>query len=335
MNQLSTKKDIWFVYDGDCPLCSNAALALRIKKAYGTLILLNAREEKDHPVIQEISRRHYDLDEGMVIYDGIHFYHGKDALSFMAKFGENQGVFNFLNKALFWSEKIASITYPWMRGLRNHLLQKNQVSQLDNLNLKSEPIFKSIFGEAWLELPLVMRKHYLNRPYTDDINIVEGTLDVMCAGPIRLFAPVFWMLGGIPAYNATNVPVTVFFESNKRTKAFTFNRIFYFKNKKPYRFKSRMVPISNNEVVELMRYGLGWKTSFHWEDNSIKLKHKGYVLSLLGHLIPIPLTLLIGEGNATETAIDENAFSMQVDITHPWWGKIYEYKGHFRLKGND
>lgn len=115
MIELNSKSTIWFVYDGECPLCTNAALALKIKKAYGTLSLINARVEKDHFVMQEIFKRKYDLDEGMIIYDGKRFYHGKDALSFMAKFGENQGIFNLLNKVLFWSTSFAKIAYPCIR----------------------------------------------------------------------------------------------------------------------------------------------------------------------------------------------------------------------------
>jgi len=335
MTQLNAKKPIWFVYDGECPLCTNAALALRIKKTYGILHLVNARVEKDHFVMQEIFKRKYDLDEGMIIYDGNRFYHGKDALLFMARFGETQGFFNLFNKALFWSSGFANTTYPWMRGLRNLLLSQRHVAQIDNLNLKSEPIFKSIFGESWNDLPPVMQKHYLNRPYTDDINIVEGNLDVMCSGPIKCLAPFFWMTEGVPPINVKNVPVTVHFESNKHSKAFTFNRIFYFSNRRPYRFQSRMLQLDGNKVVELMKFGIGWKTSFHWEDGCVKLKHQGYVLKLLGHYIPIPLTLLIGEGNAVEKPVDDDTFDMQVDITHPWWGKIYEYKGRFHLKEGD
>jgi predicted DCC family thiol-disulfide oxidoreductase YuxK len=32
MNIENIKNNIWFVYDGDCPLCTNAALALKIKR---------------------------------------------------------------------------------------------------------------------------------------------------------------------------------------------------------------------------------------------------------------------------------------------------------------
>ena len=88
MSTLMEKDSVWFVYDGDCPICTHAAEALLIKQEFGSLNLLNAREAVDNPLIDEINKRGYDLDEGMVIYAHDHFYHGKEALKFMARYGE-------------------------------------------------------------------------------------------------------------------------------------------------------------------------------------------------------------------------------------------------------
>lgn len=194
------------------------------------------------------------------------------------------------------------------------------------------PIFKDIFGEDWNDLPPVMHKHYANRPYTNDVTMVEGVLDVMCAGPIKLLAPLFWLMRGIPPHNEKNVPVVVSFESDKNTRSFHFNRIFHFKKRKAYSFKSRMTQVGDNDVIEIMRSGFGWRMSYVWEDERVKLKHRGYVFNLFGCFIPLPLTFLLGEGNAEEIAIDDNTFNMIVTIYHPWWGIIYEYKGQFKFR---
>lgn len=198
--------------------------------------------------------------------------------------------------------------------------------------MSSDPIFKSIFGKAWDQLPPVMRKHYANHPYTNDVTTVNGTLDVMCAGPIKVFAWLFWLMRGIPPYNEKNVPVTVCFESDENSTHFHFNRTFNFKTRAPYHFKSRMIQTNNNEVIEVMKSGLGWRLTYAWEDERVKLKHKGYVLCMFGHFIPVPFTYLIGEGCAEEIAVNEDTFDMVVTITHPWWGNIYEYKGRFIVK---
>lgn len=208
------------------------------------------------------------------------------------------------------------------------------MSKLIEADNNTTPIFKTILGEKWNQLPEIMQKHYANRPYSNDITTVEGTLDVMCAGPIKWFSPLFRLMGSVPPFNEKNVPVTVQFKSNEYTKEFHFNRVFHFKNRKPYCFKSRMVHTSGNEVIETMCFGFGWKMHFLWENNRIKLQHKGYVLKLFGHFIPLPLTMLLGAGNAVETAINNESFEMRMNITHPWWGKIYGYNGRFHMVKN-
>lgn len=195
----------------------------------------------------------------------------------------------------------------------------------------SEPIFKSIFGKSWDALPTVMQKHYANRPYTDDVTIVEGTLDVMCKRPLLWMAPLMKLMGQIPAHNEKNVPVTVCFQSDKASQAFHFNRTFNFKDAKPYSFRSRMLQIRDNEVIEIMRFGLGWKMLYLWDAEKVILKHRGYALHLFGFFIPVPLTLLMGKGYAEETPVDDETFDMITHITHPWWGRVYEYKGRFKV----
>ena len=331
MNEQCAEAGIWFVYDGDCPLCRNAALAFRIRKEYAVLHLINARElEPAHPLMQKINQQGLDLDDGMVIYDGQRFYHGAGALRFMAVHGATSGVFNKVNKVFAWPA-LAALTYPWMRGIRNALLRRQGSARIDNLGLREAPTFKGIFGDEWDNLPCVIRKHYANRPYTQDRTMVTGTLDVMCAGPIRLLAPLFWLMGGIPPRNEKGVTVTVEFESDEHSRSFHFNRVFYFQGRRPYRFRSRMIQVRQNEVVEIMRGCVGWHMNVSWDGQRVQLKHKGYVLAAFGHFIPLPLTAIFGQGNAHEAALDEHSFDMRVEIRHPWWGKIYGYQGRFEV----
>lgn len=331
MSALQDKTGVWFVYDGDCPICSHAAEALCIKQEFGELFLLNAREQSGDPLFDEINKRGLDLDEGMVIYARGEFYHGKGAVQFMAKHGRATNAFTLACKSLFWSGTVSTLFYPWMRGVRNWLLRRKRIGRIDNLGLKNNPTFKSIFGENWAALPPVMKKHYANHPYSNEVNTVEGRLDVFCKPPLLWLAPLMRASGQIPVFNASDVPVAVHFESEVNSKAFHFNRRFDFNGRKPYVFHSRMIPTKDNEVVEVMRFGLGWRAAFVWDGERVRLMHKGYALHLFGHFIPIPLAFLMGEGNASEYPVDESTFNMEVDITHPWWGKIYGYSGQFKV----
>lgn len=193
------------------------------------------------------------------------------------------------------------------------------------------PIFQSIFGTAWDDLPRVMKKHYANRPHSDDVVTVEGTLDVFCSGWIKRLAPIFALMRSIPPWNEKSVPVTVHFRSDKHTRRFHFERVFRFTGRKPYHFCSYMIQITGNDVAEITGAAMGWRMRYGWEDGKVVMRHNGYVLRLFGHYIRVPLELLIGEGYAEETPVDDNTFDMVMHLTHPKWGKIYEYQGRFSL----
>ncbi len=197
--------------------------------------------------------------------------------------------------------------------------------------LERQPIFQPIFGGDWPTLPTAIRKHYANRPYSNDLVAVEGTLDVTCGRIFRLLSPLLHVLGGIPPYSGRDVPVTVNFRSTADSEAFHFDRTFHFAGKTPWRFRSKMLQVRGNEVIEIMRFGIVWRLYYEWQDGKVILRHRGYGIQLIGVTIPLPLTALLGQGYAEEIPLDDDSFAMRVDISHPWWGKLYQYKGQFRI----
>lgn len=194
-----------------------------------------------------------------------------------------------------------------------------------------QPVFKPVFGASWSDLPPVMRRHYANRAYKDDVATVEGTLDVQSSVIGRLLKPIFLLTGVLVPYEGKNVPVTVNFISESRSNAFRFERTFHFPGKRPYQFLSKMVPRGGNEIVEIMGPGLGWRSSYSWDGTKVILAHKGYVFSIFGVLVPLPLTFLLGSGYAEENPIDDDSFAMMTEIRHPLWGRIFGYNGTFKI----
>ncbi len=322
---------VWFVYDGDCPICCMAAQGLRIKQTFGDMTLLNAREHGDHPLLAEIRQRKLDLDEGMVIFQGGQFYHGQEALSFMARHGEPKGLFNRFTRTLFRWDALSKLAYPWMRAVRNWLLRTRNRPPIDNLQRAQQPIFQPVFGERWDDLPPVMKKHYAIRPYSNDLVIVDGTMDVECHWPLRLAQPFYRLMGSVPLTTEYGARCTVHFQSNPRNRNFGFIRHFWFVHRRFYRFRSRMLTLGGDNVIEVMRFGFCWRMFFRWEDGKVKLIHNGYGLYWLGHLIPLPITWLLGRGDAEEIPLDDDRFAMKVIMSHPWFGILYSYSGTFRV----
>lgn len=330
-NKAALEQGVWFVYDGDCPLCSHAALALKLKHQYGSVHLLDARQNHRHLLLTRINKLGFDLDEGMVLYHQGHYYHGQQALQFMAQSGQAKGYINLMYKSLFWSKSLTKLTYPWMRGIRNRLIRRRHVAKIDNLQLSHKPIFQKVFANDWPHLPPVLKQHYQARCYSKDRVQFQGEMDIQCSGPFKWLSPLIWLMAAVPPKSERNIPAEVSFISDPDNLALIFHRVFHFSGKKPYQFRSKLYPMANNEVVEVMRWGFAWRFNILWQDERIKMIHRGYGLKWFGHVIPLPLKWLLGRAYAEEIAVDDERFNMLVTIKHPWWGTIYEYKGQFSL----
>jgi predicted DCC family thiol-disulfide oxidoreductase YuxK len=132
-DQAPLKQAIWFVYDGECPICATAAAAFRVREAVGTLHLVNAREDMRHPVLSEVNAARLDLDEGMVVKYAGRLYHGADALQLMAMIGSEHGWLNRMNAALFRNMAVARFAYPFMRAVRNMAIALKGTGKIRNL----------------------------------------------------------------------------------------------------------------------------------------------------------------------------------------------------------
>ncbi len=194
-----------------------------------------------------------------------------------------------------------------------------------------DPVFKPVFGADWDKLPPLMRRRFASRPYREDRVTVEGLLDVSSSPLGRMLKPLFRLTGTLVPYEGRRIPVTVHFVTNAASNAFGFDRTFHFPGRKPYRFRSAMIPTGGNEIVEMMAAGIGLRMSCTWTGAKLVLAHKAYVINLFGHLIPLPLGFLIGRGYAEETPLNENEYAMMAEIRHPLWGRVFGYSGAFRV----
>lgn len=327
----NSKGDVWFVYDGDCPICQMGARGLKIHQAVGTLHLVDARAETEHPILQEINALGLNLDDGMVIKFQNTCYHGADALQVMGLLGTNRGWVNRMNYLLFRSKFLSHLCYPVIRSFRNVLLKIRGIEKIKNLHSQEFPIFQSVFGEQWQTLPPVMHQHYANRPCSHDTVIVEGTMDISFGTLAKILNPLLRILGALVPYQGTHIPTTVTFRSEPDSNAFCFDRAFHFPEKPVYHFRSRMIPQGGNLIIEYMRFGIGWRTAYTYEQGKVFMRHKGYVWKLFGIVIPLPLALLFGKGYAEEEAISDTSFRMRMEVVHPLWGEVYAYQGTFKV----
>ena len=123
------KGEIILVYDKECPFCDNYSLLIRIKQDLGELVLINARD--DHPLVKELKKLGFDLNQGMVVKISEQYYHGADALNILALLSSRSGIFNKLNYWCFKSKTLSVALYPLLRSGRNLVLKflgKNKIT---------------------------------------------------------------------------------------------------------------------------------------------------------------------------------------------------------------
>ena len=196
--------------------------------------------------------------------------------------------------------------------------------------IKPQPIFESIFGEKWSQLPSVFRRHYANRAYAHDKVCVKGEITILIKGIMKWLAPLCGMLRTLPPKAARDIPITVDYVSYPDSNEFHLLRTFYYSNA-PFIFRSKMIPIHDNVLVEVTPCRFGWKMACEYVDEQVKLKHLGFVLKVCNWYIPLPIEWVVGKCNADETALSESEFKMRMQFTHPLFGVLYEYHGNFTL----
>lgn len=125
--------EILLVYDRQCPVCDAYCRMVRIGKSAGTLRLVNARDAG--AVMDEITARGLDIDEGMVLKLGTTLYYGADAIHVLSLMSSRSGVFNRLTYWMFRSKRLSATLYPLFRFFRNLLLKLLRKSRINNLGL--------------------------------------------------------------------------------------------------------------------------------------------------------------------------------------------------------
>ena len=94
---------------------------VRLRDSVGPVRLINAREPD--PIVAELRRAGYDLDEGMVLKYGGRTYHGADCIMMLAMLSTPVGPFNRINAAIFRSPTASRLLYPLLRTGRRAVLR--------------------------------------------------------------------------------------------------------------------------------------------------------------------------------------------------------------------
>ena len=73
------KKDLTFIYDGECPFCNHFAELLEIKSKIKNITILDAR--KNQSITNTLLNKGYDIDKGAILLIGDDIFHGAEAIN--------------------------------------------------------------------------------------------------------------------------------------------------------------------------------------------------------------------------------------------------------------
>lgn len=131
--------EVIVVYDKECPACDYYCNLVRIRESVGRLVLLDARD--GGPILDEITARGLDIDQGMVVKVGDQLYYGPDAIHALSLMGTNKGFFNRMAYWAFRSRAVSRVLYPVLRACRNLLLKLLGKTKINNLQVTGNDKF--------------------------------------------------------------------------------------------------------------------------------------------------------------------------------------------------
>ncbi len=327
----SYHQGIYLIYDHECLLCRHTAKALRLKKAAGKLTTINART--DHMLVKIAIQKGYDLNEGILVKFNNRFYYSTDAIHFLAMLSSDSDWFNRINAKLFKYKFATTLIYPILKFARKILLILRRTPKIYTPG--TQPIFQAIFGKYWGSMPELFKQRYNNHAYTKQCIQLTGKVNITTSRLFSLLSPLMRLVGALVPYSGKQVSVCVSCISKEDSPFIYMQRLFHYpKKKKPLKFNSRFLITKDNTVIELMRFGLGIKMNYSYQDTCIQLTHISYVWRIFGLNIPLPLSFILGRANGHEKLESPSCFSMMVKINHPLMGQIFRYSGSFTLENS-
>ena len=133
------REEIILVFDRQCPVCTYYCQLVRIRKQLGHVVIVDAREPSI--IMDEITEKGWDVDDGIVLKIGTELYYGSDAIHRLAFISSRSDVFNRFNYWMFKSHRLSNLSYPFFKFLRRILLKVMGISKINNLAIEGNDKF--------------------------------------------------------------------------------------------------------------------------------------------------------------------------------------------------
>ena len=128
---MSDTEPVKVLYDQQCPACDFYCKRTTLED--GSLTKLDARDSSS--LLDEVTRRDLDIDEGMVLQVGENIYYADEAIYELATRSSRTGLLNRLARLFFGNRRAAKVFYPVFKAMRNLLLKILRRDRINNLEI--------------------------------------------------------------------------------------------------------------------------------------------------------------------------------------------------------
>ena len=195
-----------------------------------------------------------------------------------------------------------------------------------------QDLIKRAIGEKWELLSKRMQARFEEESLSDAPKKYKGEmLDIQCSFLGSVLANFMRPIGSpLLPYNEKNVPIDVKVYKNETEGIIFKERIYHFKNRRPFKVLSWMVVNTEGQIQEFIGFGLGMRMALDVRQETLFFKGAGYFLKLGRFNIPIPLFLSPGEVLVEHSDHGDAAFRVRIEMKHPWFGQMYLQDGIFK-----
>lgn len=106
---------ITIYYDGDCPLCTNFALNLRLRQKFA-LENINIREQEES--VQYLKNQGFDINKGFIIEHEGMILQGEKGVRHLEMLVDDSDLEGKLKKLLFGNPLVVKMSYPLFKAAR-------------------------------------------------------------------------------------------------------------------------------------------------------------------------------------------------------------------------
>jgi len=191
--------------------------------------------------------------------------------------------------------------------------------------------YRSLIGErGWRRLhPDIQRRFSISSVHSDVT--YTGVMEVIYLSFFgKLLAQLCRIIGTpLALYSGKNIPMEVNVYYDEKLKGMTWDRFYFYPNRRVNRVKSTKCIRKNTGLIEVVGFGFGMYLKVFEQNNAIVFESTRFFLQIGRFKITIPRLLTPGKTTVKQQALDGVSFRFSLDVMHPIIKQVYYQTGVF------